>query len=480
MNKLVEGMNKAENKTVTQNGMKIKKSSENVLVDLFHAVGASRGQADKIVGLFQKAYKAEPDVAIRIALYARDVRGGMGERDLFRAMMTDLATQDFTTAKKVVKMIPVVGRWDDVLALVGTPVETEALDLYVQALKEGDMLAHKWAPREKSSKKHLAVKLRDHMFGKASSPKERNALSKKYRKMLSTGTDVVEQKMADGSWKKIEFKHVPSLASSRYQNAFQRHAPSEYEKFANALVKGETTINAGAVYPYDIIKSMKSGQQKVASQQWKALPDYIGNDSSFVPLIDVSGSMGVAAAGSTTAMDIAVSLGIYCAQRNKSAFKDMFLTFTSEPSWVDIGGLSLKEALAKTYRAPWGMSTNLEAAMKRIVEVAVKHDVPKEDMPKSLIVFSDMQFDAAVRNRGAQGMTKKLFEKAGYDVPQVVYWNLRDYGANTPVKFDKDGTALVSGFSPAIMKSVLSLDMDKFTPLNVVLDAVMVDRYNWQ
>lgn len=481
MNKLVAGMEKESNKTLTDNGMKIKKSSENALVDLFYAIGSSRGQEDRVVELFQKAFKADADVAVRIALYGRDVRGGMGERGVFRAIMTDLASRDFKTAKKVIAKIPEVGRWDDVLALVGTPVEKEALDLYASALEDGNGLAAKWAPREKSTKKVLAAKLRDHIFGKASTTEAKNRNSKAYRKMLTAGTDVVEQRMSAGQWKKIEFSHVPSLASSRYQKAFERHAPTQYNSFLAKLETGDTTINAGAVYPYDVTKSLRWGNSRAAEQQWKALPDFIGSDKTFMPIVDVSGSMGVQVASNVSAMDVAVGLGIYCAQRNRSEFKDKFLTFTSEPSFMDIGGLSLESAVNKTYRAPWGMTTDLELAMKTIVDTAVKHNVPAEDIPNVLLIISDMQFNSAVRGPNKPNkMIRDKFESAGYKMPQIVYWNVNASGNSTPVKFDKEGTALVSGFSPAIMKSVLSSDLERFTPLNIVLDAVMQSRYDWQ
>lgn len=471
MNTLVKAMKKESNKTVTQNGMKILKSSTNSVVDLFFAVGASRGQSDKIVGLFQKAVKEDLDLAVRVALYARDAREGMGERQLFRDMMVDFAARDYKNASRVLAKIPELGRYDDLLVFVGTTLEKEALEMFAGALREGNGNAAKWAPREKSAKKAEAVKLRKFMGLDA----------RAYRKMLVNATNVVEQDMCAKNWSEIDFSHVPSVAAARYQKAFLKNDEARYREYLGKLEKGDTDvkINAGAIYPYQIIQSLSKGEARAAEQQWKALPEWIDNGRSFIPLIDVSGSM-TCGAGPVRPMDVAVSLGIYCAQRAKSAFKDTFLTFTSSPTWVDIGGLSLQQAVNKTMRAEWGGSTNVEKAYEQIVKVAVKNNVPQADMPEFLIIFSDMQFNQA--DRGANSVNKNIqqkFTKAGYEVPKLVFWNLADYGANTPVTFDKNGTALVSGFSPSMIKSVLSMDVESFSPINIVKDAVMSPRYDW-
>lgn len=472
MNALTAALDKDSNKTYTLNGMKIKKSSQNALVDLFYAVGAARGQDDKVAALFNKALNADLDLAVRIALYARDAREGMGERSSFRVMLRELAKQDYESAYALLPLIPLLGRWDDVLAFVGTTVEDDALAMYASALDRGDALAAKWAHREKSAKSNLARKLREFM----------GLTPRVYRKMLSSLTNVVEQKMASNQWNNIEYSHVPSVASARYQRAFRRHDETRYEQYIAALERGDkgVKINAGAVYPYDIINSVAHGEARVADQQWKALPEWIPNDKSFIPLVDTSGSMFCNITGSIRAIDIALSLGLYVAERNKSVFKDRYLSFSASPTWVDTSGLTLTQKVQQATSVNWGMNTNIEAAYELILMTAVNAKVSQDDMPEYLIIFSDMQFDYCTS--GTNSVFKNMKEKfklAGYKLPNVVFWNLVDYGSNTPVKFDKDGTALVSGFSPALMKSVLSADMDAFSPFNVMLDAVMKDRYNW-
>ena len=197
-------------------------------------------------------------------------------------------------------------------------------------------------------------------------------------------------------------------------------------------------------------------------------------------MIDVSGSMGISIGKNLSAMDIAISLGIYCSQRNKSTFKDLFLTFSSNPSFVDIGGLSLKEALYKTNWSEWGMNTDLEKALMLVLKTAIKGSVAEENMPKKLIIFSDMQFDEATYGQEtAFEMIRNEYEKSGYIMPTVVFWNLHERGNNIPVKFDERGVVLVSGFSPSIMTAILGGDEENLNPLSIIQDAVGIDRYKW-
>lgn len=470
MNKFINAMAKEANKTTTLNGAKIKKSSLNAVVDLFFAAGASRGK--DITALFQKAVEEDMDLAVRVLQNIRDAREGMGERKLFHNLGKDFALNHPKEAERLVDKVTELGRWDDLLlTFEGTPVQDKAFNIYATALLQGNALAAKWAPREKSSKSALAGKLRRYM----------GLDPKSYRKLLVGHTAVVENAMCKKKWSTIEYAKVPSLAAARYQRAFSTNDTTRYENYRNALVKGETKINAGAVYPYDIIKSVRNGDKTIANEQWKALPNFIPEGKSFLPLIDVSGSMQCSAGGSKsiTCMDVAISLGLYCAQRQKGAFEGTYLTFTNTPSFGSVKGLSLNSALSQIAKEDWGFSTNLQEAYMTILNTAVKNKVPQKDMPDMLIIFSDMQFNSATTGRGAHKDITESFKKAGYKVPQLVYWNLNDYGHNTPVKFDKEGSALVSGFSPSLMKSVLGADMESFTPANIVRTAVNIPRYDW-
>lgn len=448
--------------TTTENGMPTLQTSLNDCVDLFFKIGASRGK--DIIPLFSKAFNSENEIATRIALWARDVRGGAGERKLFRDILSYLVTKDVDLARKVMVKVPELGRWDDLFVLFGTALERDALRLIADALKAGNGLCAKWMPRKSKE----AGKIRAYL---QLSPKA-------YRKLLVGLTNVVETKMCAKEWESIEFGKLPSLASARYQTAFLRNAPVSYTAYKDALVKGEAKINAGAVYPYDIVKTVKKGDQVVADAQWKALPDYLaGNTENLLCLVDVSDSMDCPVGGTAglSCMDAAISLGLYISERSKGIFKDQFITFHERPSMLKVYG-SLSDRYHQMKNSPWGGSTNLESAFRLILDSAVKHKVAASEMPTTLIILSDMQFNVCDHrfSDNSYQMIDRMYEQAGYKRPSIVYWNLRD-SHGVPVTFDQAGTALVSGFSPSIMESVLS--GKGIDPVTIMLQAVMKDRY---
>jgi hypothetical protein len=239
-------------------------------------------------------------------------------------------------------------------------------------------------------------------------------------------------------------------------------------------------INAGAVYPYDVLKSVFNGNAAAADAQWDALPNYIGEASIF-PIVDTSGSMGSMrySTGTVQPIDVSVSLGLYCSGKNLGAFKDLFMIFDSTPKLVNAKG-TLSQRV-KQMREIVAGTTNLHAAFDMLLDIATKGNVPASDMPDILLILSDMQFNCCTGyDDRAQEMIQRKYASAGYTAPKVVYWNLSQYGkenGNQPVRFDEKGTALVSGFSPAIMKSVLANELEVFTPWNVMIKTISSDRY---
>jgi hypothetical protein len=456
----------------TLNGMKARNSTANACVDLFFAIGASRGK--NIIPQFTAAYVENTDLALRIVQWARDVRGGSGEREIFRQVLTHLENTNPADAARLLVKVPELGRWDDLFVFKTQPLKSQAFTMLGDALRARNGLAAKWTPR----KGDTAVEIRK-FFGMT---------PKQYRKSLVNMTTVVETQMCSGSWDSINYSHVPSVAHSRYKKAFGRHGTT-YAEYIAKLVKGEAgvKINANAIFPHDVLKGRIGGygstkwsktELDVIEAQWNALPNYVG-DASVLPLVDVSGSMITTAGktGSTTCLEIAVSLGLYFADKNRGTFKDCMLTFSDKPQLVRLKG-AINEKIDQMVSTDWGMSTNLHAAFNVILKTAVDNSVAPADMPATLIIFSDMQFNACVKNDdSAMEMIERKFEAAGYALPKVVFWNL-NAGSNVPVKFDKKGTALVSGFSPAIAASVLGADPDAFTPEAIMLKAVMSDRYD--
>ena len=449
----------------TENDMKAFKSSISKNVDLFYKIGASRGK--DIIPDFISAYVENPELALRVAQWARDVRGGAGERQLFRDIFSYLEKNDPEYAIALIGRIPEIGRWDDLLIdYSNLKVRSEAHAFYFQEVLNGNKLAAKWAPR----KGPKAAELRGSW----------GLTARQYRKLLVRNTEVVEQLMCANKWNVINFEKVPSLASARYKTAFYRNAEEAFTKYVEKLTKGEAKVNAGAVYPYDIVKGLCTFNQVEMSHvvaQWNALPNYIG-DASILPMVDVSGSMGCSAGNSKTVscMDVAVSLGMYCSEKNTGKFKDLILTFSADPQLISLKG-NIVQRYYQLKHANWGMNTNLHKAFNKILSVAVQGEVPQEEMPEILLIMSDMQFDSCtVFDDSAHEMISRKYKAAGYNMPKIVFWNLNSYD-NVSVRYDTSGTALVSGFSPAIMKAVLSADMEEFTPESVMLKAIMIDRY---
>ena len=453
----------------TQNGMRAFKSSLNANTDLFFKIGASRGK--NIIGDFTAAYVENRDIALRIAQWSRDVRGGAGERQLYRDIMQHLARKDTDAALALMRKAPELGRWDDVLVLADTELRVQAFDAIATALKAGDGLCAKWMPR----KGNLAAALRAHL----------GMTPKQYRKTLVNLTKVVETQMCAKDWDNINFEHVPSLASARYKKAFYRNAEAAFKSYVDKLTRGEAKVNAAAVYPYDVLKGvtghyvdpdMSKAELDHVTAQWNSLPNYVG-DASILPLVDVSGSMFCPAGNNKnlTCMDVSISLGLYLADKNQGKFKDCFLTFSSEPKLLNLKG-NILDKVNQMKSSDWGMSTNLHAALDKILSVATQARVPVSEMPAMLLILSDMQFNQCVEHDArALDMIRRKYEAAGYAMPRVVFWNLNAH-ENVPVRFDEQGTALISGFSPSIMKAVLA-DVDSFTPESIMLQAVMIDRY---
>ena len=466
MNSFVNAVQNQEARTA--NGMKARKSTANAVVDLFYKIGASRGK--DITADFVSALVQNEELALRVALWARDVRGGAGERELFRQILKYLENNRPDLAMKLLGKVPEVGRWDDLFVFETSELKSQAYTLLGDALRAKNGLAAKWTPR----KGQVARELRE-FFGM--SPKF-------YRKSLVEMTKVVESQMCAKDWDNINFSHVPSLAATRYKKAFYRNT-EKFAEYVAELVKGtdpKVKVNAGAVFPYDVLKGVRYGifnktEKDHIVSQWNALENFVG-DANVLPLVDVSGSMSCPAGrnSSVSCMDVSVSLGLYLADKNKGVFKDTFLTFSSDPQLLNLKG-DVIQKMDQMVRSEWGMSTDLVKAMKKILNVAVKGKVPQEDMPSMLLILSDMQFNACVEHDdSAMEMIARQFISNGYEVPKVVFWNINS-SDNVPVKHDESGVALVSGFSPSIVKAILAADTSEFTPEAIMLKAIMSDRY---
>jgi hypothetical protein len=456
------------NQAVTVNGAVTHATTESACLDLFFCIGGSRALSPRdIAKAFAAAWSESPESASRIALWARDVRSGAGERRAFRNMLETLILLDPDRARRVMALIPELGRWDDVLVAIGTPLESTATDLIQAGLHRGDRLCAKWLPR----KGDLAARLRKAL---GYSPKQ-------WRKTLVGLTNVVETEMCENRWDSIDFGKVPSQAHSRYMSAFRRHAPVEYSVYLANLSKGTAKINAGAIFPHDIVVRLLKNlyTQDIADAcdaQWRSLPNLLhGYNSNILPVVDVSGSMRSTVSGEVTALDIAVSLGLYIAERNEGLFRDHFVTFSENPEVVAIQGVTLRDRLNSLSNANWGYSTNFEQTFKEILNAAIEANLPEDQMPSTVLVLSDMQFNLAGPCTNFDAVDA-AYQQAGYRRPKMIFWNIVGAGGNYPVQAGEADTALVSGFSPHVLKMVLSNTANPTDAMNATIYQTRYDH----
>jgi hypothetical protein len=458
---LIKAWNTADG--LTENGGLTHTTSDSAVTDLFFQIGAFRARDEaSIVEAFRKAFVQSPIDAMRILFYSRDVRGGQGERRVFRTVIRELAQVMPEVVQKNIALIPEYGRWDDVLQLIGTSVESDAIELIrVALLEKEDALCAKWMPREKSANRTVARKL----------ARELGLSSKAYRKLLSRLTKVVETSMCSQEWGNITFEHVPSYAMKNYRKAFARHDDERWTTYLAALEKGEAKVNASTLFPHDLIRQRHGGT--VIEQQWKALPNYMeGSNEIILPMCDVSGSM------SGLPMEVSIALGLYISERNESVFKDTVLTFTDIPQLFQLSGETLASRYS-TLKGRVGYNTDIDKAFATLLHKATAHNVPADKMPTMILVLSDMEFDnSCVRGTSmtAFNAAHQRYKDAGYKLPKIVFWNLNARTSNFPVKHHKTGTAMVSGFSPSILKQLLS-GSDNFSPEAIMRKTIDGERY---
>lgn len=449
----------------TFNGALTNSTTGNKVLDLFSTVGSLRGKKEELEYLFTDAVAQDIDLATRCMLWARDAREGAGERSSGRIMLrslaedTDMGTEDvFKLLRKIVQ----VGRWDDLFSVFGTDWEKCALDMIHHALVNHDALCAKWMPR--NGKEHADL-IRKYL---GLSPKH-------YRQTLSGMSFTVEQNMCSRNWGDIKYQHVPSQANLKYVKAFLRHDEDRYRKYLDSVTKGEVKMNASVAYPYEVLRKIDSGN---ADQMWKSLPNYMeGNEERVLPMVDVSNSMR---RGSTNPLpiDVAVGLGLYISERNEGPFKDEVMTFSARPQMHKVKGHNLKTRMNFVRHMEWGMNTNLGAAFETLLKRAVQGNVDPKDMPTMILILSDMEFDSSCTLCTTYDVVRENYERNGYEVPKIVFWNLYARLGNNPVKQRDKNTALVSGFSPSILKSVLS--GKQFDPTSLMMDTLMKPRYSWR
>ncbi|GAB9473514.1 hypothetical protein Gpo141_00010664 [Globisporangium polare] len=474
--------------TTTWNGAVSHATSGSARVDFFY--GALRGvEKERFVSLLSASYKENALHTLKMVAYVRDSRGGKGERQIGRWALEWLASNHEKELSHNLKhYIGEYGRFDDPMAVMGSPVEKDALELLrtqlvqdLATLKEGNekssiSLCAKWIPSEKKAldkKLKMNKKLSKHM---GISPA---ALRKVYLAPLREKLRIIERAMCANEWEKIDFSKVPSVAMhihGKPEHAFQRHLPEKFAAWKESLAKGEVKVNAKALFPHQVVGQYLSRGEvdELLEAQWNVMVEEasaMGSMKKTLVLSDVSGSM------SGTPMEVSIALGLLVSSLALDEYKDLVLTFESQPRFHHVVGANLYERVRNLSAAPWGGSTDFAAAFRAVLTLAKKSQLSEEQMPDRLIVVSDMQFNQADHNFETNyQVLKREFEEAGYVVPHLVFWNVSGSTKDVPTFSGEAKVSLVSGFSTAILKSVLSgLEMN---PLDTVLAAILEPRYD--
>ena len=514
MNTFMNGLKNATNFTRTENGAVTHKSTRSDLLDLFAMGGAYRTRTDEdVIVLFANAFKENPVYALKCLFYLRDVRGGQGERRFFRVVTKWLAARETDAMKRNLQYVPEFGRWDDLYVFVGTKLEKDAMQIMKDQLlldmqcKTPSLLA-KWLKSENTSSadsRYLANKTRAFL----------GMTHKQYRKTLAVLRDrinIVERLMSENRWDEIEFDKIPSRAGMIYKNAFARHDlermqsdkdVQSYEDFAKDTTK---KVNAKALYPYECVSeavkvmygsscswsyrrkdvALDDTQRLMVNKYWDNLADYF-NGATFngLAVIDTSGSMTGSEASAP--INVAISLGLYCAEKAKGPFAGHYVSFSSRPQLIETNGVDFCDKVERIYRTNLCENTNIEATFDLLLNTAIANHCTQDDLPKNIIIVSDMEFDQARGSWGyyrhnqdtvlseaetlMEGIARK-WEARGYQMPHLIFWNVQARQNNIPM-LGQGRISFVSGFSPSIFETIMSGK----TGYDLMMDKLNTERY---
>ena len=475
----------------TENGAFAYSTTGKALLDLFAQIGALRPRTEaEIAQKYAAAFHADPLLATKMLFYAGNVRGGLGERRTFRICLKWLATNHADIVIKNAALIPHFNRWDSMFVLVGTPAEKEMWKVIADQLNT-DMAAvvaskskkaqpisllAKWMPTETASSKATRDLAHKCIINLGLTPRS-------YRKVLSAlrhHLKVVESTMSAREWEAIQYAQVPSYAMKNYRNAFAKHDPDGFSAYKASLVKGETKVNASTLYPYDLVGQYMHGKahgvDTIVEAQWKALPNYVTGENNVLVMADVSGSMSWHGGGRP--MDTSVSLATYFAQRNRGAYHNLYMTFTNQPHFIELReGATLAECIKKVEGTDVGYNTNLEAAFNYILQHALQHHVSNEELPKALVVVSDMEIDSYMRrnNMDFVDAMRAKFARYGYTLPKLVLWNVE--ARNDTFLSKKEDVLCVSGQSASTFRELCG-NLDGKTAWDIMCETLGNEMYS--
>ncbi len=469
------------NMTKTRNGGNAYEHTGIHAVEFFSKAGSlftnrqqAYGNETSALNLFKDVWRSGDHVtAMKLLFWLRDPRGGAGNRSGFRECVSWLSKEapEWMIANAI--QIPKYGRWDDMTALYASDKTSNvAATLWANEIMAESVLAAKWADRKDTK---VLKALRKIAKGKVKDVGDYRRLLAKIRK------DVVEVSMTQKEYDKIDYSKVPSVAMARYSAAFDRNDSKRFQEYKTKLEKAietgdtSTKMNAGAIFPHDVIRTLRNGDRKTADLQFASLPNFLEeNNARIMTIADTSGSMSVPVSGDIRAIDISTSLALYCSDRvgKDNPFYRKFMQFCDETTLTDWSSKNtLSEAFdSRLFNGAIG-STDIRKALLTLVNYAKMFNAKPEHMPTHLLIISDMQFNQGALNNKAE-VEDALDEwvKAGYDIPTIVYWNTAG-NAGSPSRAVTPNTALVSGFSPSILKAVFK-NPESMTPYNIMVEAI--------
>lgn len=488
---MLKALKRESNLTYTENGALTNVSTYSDCLDLFATIGALRHASDEeIVDRFTRAFSEDPDKAMKILFFARDVRGGLGERRVFRTIMRSLAATYPESVAKNIEYFGEFGRFDDLLALMDTPLEKAVLEYIGRQLRSDlDCLAEgrqvsllaKWLPSVNATNE---VTVR-------TAKKIARALNMKdaeYRRVLSAlrrEIRILENYLRERDYS-FDYEHQPSKAMFKYRAAFMRNDNERYSDFMNRVNAGEAKLNAGTIMPYELVdpligrwddgswaRKLSEEEKAVFNTTWSALPDF-GGIGNAIAVVDTSGSMYWGS--NPTPASVALSLGLYFGERNRGAFHNHFIEFSRNARLIEIKGETFYDRLRYVASFSEVANTDLEAVFTLILRAAVKNRVPQEEMPEALYIISDMEFDSCVNSAGLTNFenAKRMFERCGYRLPNVIFWNVNSRNQQMPVTVNDRGVALVSGCNPRLFSMIAAGEID---PVKIMNEIVMSERY---
>ncbi|MCR5109478.1 MAG: DUF2828 family protein [Ruminococcus sp.] len=484
----LDAMKKTTNLTHTENGGTAYRSSESYCLDMFFKAGAMRNAKPKdIADTVTRAFAEDPDKTMKIVFFARDARGGLGERRFFRCAVSALVNIAPDAVRKNIPLFAEYGRYDDLCVLLGTPLEKDAvkavksrLDEDKKAMANGEKasLLAKWMPSANASSKetrnmgrHLAQ-----LLG-MNEPEYRKTLS-----ALRKYTDILENRLRERDYT-FNYEIQPSCAMFKYRQAFIRNDGERYGEFINKVEKGEAKINTGRLYPYDIIRAalnrnISDEEKKSLDVSWNNLPDLTASkNENAIAVIDGSGSMTCAPQGAIRPIDAALSLGIFFAEHSTGAFANHFITFSEHPQLVEIKGNDIVEKAKYCNTFNEVANTDLEAVFLLLLDTAMRNNAKQNEMPAKLYIISDMQFDYCIYGGNDQPMfikMRQLFAENGYILPEIIFWNVNSRSDAIPVTKSETGAALVSGYTPSIFDMVIGGEASPEAVMNKILGS---ERY---